>query len=143
MSQDDSQLYQTAMRLIEGYNKWTMDDIMAPRSPNCSQQVYPARMDRPKMDNDTYRTFFSGMIPRFEDFRMEVLDVFEDRERHKVVLHARSTAKSAIGPYANEYSLMLTMTEDDKQVLEIKEFLDSGYTEDFFQRLSAHAASRT
>lgn len=143
MSQDDSQLYKTAMRVIEGYNKWNIEDIMAPRAPDCSQQVYPVRMDRPKMDNETYRTFFSAMIPRFQDFTIEVLDVFEDRARHKVALHARSTAKSAVGPYANEYSLMLTMTEDDKQVLEIKEFLDSGYTEDFFQRLRAHAAAST
>jgi ketosteroid isomerase-like protein len=51
-----------------------------------------------------------------------------------------STADTAVGPYANEYTLYLQMTDDDTQVVSIKEFVDSQYSQEFFGKLRAHMA---
>ena len=60
----------------------------------------------------------------------------EDQERNKVVLHAKSTAQTVLGEYANEYVLMLQMTEDQRQVVSFKEFVDSGYSEEYMDALA-------
>ena len=142
-SKEPSQLYKTAMQAIEGYNNWDIDAIFAPRTETCTQRVYPERLDRPVMNNTEYRAYFSAVLPIFKDFHIEITDVVEDPTRHKVALHARSTATTAIGDYANEYMILIQMTEDDARVENVKEFVDSGFSVDYFQRLRAHHATTT
>lgn len=45
-----------------------------------------------------------------------------------------------MGPYGNEYMITLQMTDDDLQVKEIKEFVDSQYGAEFMGKLRAHLA---
>ncbi|KAI4633714.1 uncharacterized protein J4E87_000878 [Alternaria ethzedia] len=92
----------TAKAVIDGYNAWNMDKIMAYRTEDCTQQVLPASLGRPVMNNTQYRE-------RFTD--------------------------SDIGPYANEYALILHFTEDGKQVTKFLEFVDSAFSNKFFREL--------
>lgn len=141
MTTEPSQLRKTAQAAIDGYNAWDIDAILAPRAPDCTQRVYPARLNRPAFTNERYREFFTNNVqPHFEDFRFEVLDVVEDERNNKVVIHARSSsAQTTIGEeYKNEYMFLLRMTEDHKQIVEIKEFIDSGYSVEFFTKLRGH-----
>lgn len=140
-AEERSPLLQTAVSLIDGYNSWKMDAIMAPRAPDCTQKVYPARLNRPAMGNDEYRQYFMGVMDQFKDYHLEILEATEDLKRHTVVLHLQATAKTAIGDYANEFFVATRMKEDDRQIVEIKEFVDSGYSMDFFMKLRAHMAS--
>ena len=50
-------------------------------------------------------------------------------------MHATSTADSDIGPYTNEYALILHFTEDGKQVTKFLEFVDSAFSTKFFKEL--------
>jgi hypothetical protein len=50
-------------------------------------------------------------------------------------MHATSTADSDIGPYANEYALILHFTEDGKKVTKFLEFVDSAFSTKFFADL--------
>lgn len=45
---------------------------------------------------------------------------------------------TVLGPYANEYSLMMKMTESQDQVWEIKDFVDSEYSSSFFASLAQY-----
>jgi ketosteroid isomerase-like protein len=64
-----------------------------------------------------------------------VLKELHDPDAHTCMIHARSTADTKIGPYANEYALFLTFTEDGSEVLRFEEFVDSAYSEKFFAEL--------
>ena len=136
MSSEPSQLLRTALAIIEGYNTWTIDAILAPRAPDCTHQVHPTRLGRPLLKNNDYRAYFSAFIPHFKNFHVEILDVFEDQRNNKVALHIKSSAETALGPYKNEYVLMLQMTGDQRQVASVKEFVDSGYSEEFLGKLA-------
>ena len=51
------------------------------------------------------------------------------------MIHASSMADTKIGPYANEYALSLTLTDDGTKVLRFDEFVDPGYSARFMTAL--------
>jgi ketosteroid isomerase-like protein len=51
-------------------------------------------------------------------------------------MHATSTAETDVGPYANEYALILTFTEDGEKVIKFLEYVDSAYSQGFFAKLA-------
>jgi ketosteroid isomerase-like protein len=59
-----------------------------------------------------------------------------DAEQHTCVMHATSTAETDVGPYANEYALILTFTEDGEKVIKFLEYVDSAYSQGFFAKLA-------
>ena len=136
---DHSQIHKTAQTFVDGYNAWDIDAIMANRAPNCTMRAYPARLNRPALGNEEYRAYFSKIMPHFTNFKIEVIEFIEDAKRQKVAMYARSSAQTAIGPYANEYTLILQLTDDHRQIVEIKEFVDSDNSIAFFKRLNESA----
>ena len=142
MSAEPSTLFQTAMSLISGNNAWDIDAIIYPRAPNCTQQVLPARLGRPLMDNDSYRQFFTAIMPMFEDWTLTAYDVAEDQKANKVVIHAGSTATTPLGEYKNEYMVLVETDDTHDQIVHIKEFVDSGFSEAYFVRLREYMAGQ-
>jgi hypothetical protein len=135
-----SKLFTTALSVIAGYNSWNMDAILAPRTPNCTHRVYPDRLNRPKLNNTEYDAYFSSLLPYFKNFTVDVIDAYVDEDANKVALQAASTATSVIGPYANEYVIMMKMTECKTQVYEVREFVDSEASSNFFPNLTSYIA---
>ena len=50
-------------------------------------------------------------------------------------MHVSSHARTSVGNYSNEYCLSFEFDRCGTKIKKIKEFIDSAYTEDFFQRL--------
>jgi ketosteroid isomerase-like protein len=142
VEKERSQLLKTAYGLVDAYGRWDMDAIMENRAPNCTQQVFPTRLGRPALNNEEYRKYFEPFMAYFDNYTMEVLEAVEDSEHHKVVLHIRATAQTPVGEYDNEFSVFVRMTEDDQRINRIKEFVDSGFSITFFQKLRAHMESQ-
>lgn len=140
-SEQPSKLLTTALVAIAGYNSWNMDAILAPRTSNCTQRVYPNRLDRPTLNNTEYDAYFSSLLPYFKNFTVTVIDAYVDEKANRVALQAASTATSVIGPYANEYVIMMKMTECKTQIYEVREFVDSESSANFFPNLTAYIAS--
>jgi ketosteroid isomerase-like protein len=136
-NQERSQLLKTAFGLIDAYNSWNMDAIMALRAPNCTQKIYPLRLKRPALNNERYRKYFEPFLSQFENYRINVLDYTEDPNQHKVAFHLTATSKTPVGDYNNEFAVYLKMTDDDRQIVEVKEFVDSGFSVPFFTKLTA------
>jgi ketosteroid isomerase-like protein len=57
-------------------------------------------------------------------------------------MRATSTAETDIGPYANDYVLILYFTEDGEKVVKFEEYVDSAYSKGFFAKL-AEAGGRS
>ncbi|KAI0909428.1 hypothetical protein F4823DRAFT_426470 [Ustulina deusta] len=137
-----SQRRRTALAVVEAYNKWSTEAIMAIRAEDCTNQILPKSLGRPAMDNAAYKAYFEAVMPGFEDFAVTVNDMVEDARENKVVMWASSTASTEIGPYVNEYVIILYMNEAGDKVTKFLEFVDSSYSVAFFPRLREHLAQK-
>ncbi|KAH7087114.1 hypothetical protein FB567DRAFT_602682 [Paraphoma chrysanthemicola] len=126
----------TTQAVLDAYNAWDLDAILAFRAPDCQQQVLPASMGRPSMSNSEYRERLKILLPWFRKFTVTVHTTVHDAEQHTCMMHATSTAETDIGPYANEYALVLHFTEDGKKVVRFLEYVDSKYSSEFFAKLA-------
>ena len=87
------------------------------------------------MNNDEYATYFAPSLSIFRNFAVKAHETIVDMEARKVVMLASSTAETDIGPYSNEYVLVIKMGRDGRQVENIIEWVDSEYAVKYFGRL--------
>lgn len=66
-------------------------------------------------------------------------DMIVDEVLCKVVLHLNSTGETDVGPYANEYMAVLTITEDGQLINHVTEFINSSYTLNLVSKLMSQA----
>lgn len=130
-----STLLETGCAVIDGYNAWKIEAIMAYRAPNCIHQILPASFGRQPMNNEQLLAYFTPIMPAFKNFHLTVKNTVVDEQARKVVLHASSTATTDLGDYSNEYMLVLHMIEDGTKVVLFEEFVDSKYSAEFLPRL--------
>jgi hypothetical protein len=136
MTVDRETLQATASAFVSAYNTWDLENILSDswRSPSCVLQVLPLSLGRPALDNVQYREYFGGFLKAFRNFHVTVKDTIIDEKEMKVSIWASSTADTDIGPYKNEYVLILKCGEDGK-VKWIGEFVDSNVGVTFFPKL--------
>ncbi|KAI0433354.1 hypothetical protein F5Y09DRAFT_299206 [Xylaria sp. FL1042] len=132
----------TALAVVDAYNKWSIEAIMAIRTEDCIQQILPKSLGRPAMDNAMYKAYFTSIMPHFQNFTVTINDTMEDAQENKVVFWARSEASTEIGPYSNEYVLIMYMNEAGDKITKFLEFVDSSYSAAFFPKLREHLAQK-
>ncbi|OAG00743.1 uncharacterized protein CC84DRAFT_1190701 [Paraphaeosphaeria sporulosa] len=149
----------TAKAVIDGYNAWNIDRILAYRRPGFQHQVLASSMGRTAKSNDENRAYLTTIMPLYSNFTLSafrtritglwlkrpqvtVLEEIYDAETHTCIIHASSKAETEIGQYGNEYALILTFTEDGKHVTRFEEFVDSAYSERFVAALAKATSSQ-
>jgi hypothetical protein len=135
-----SKLLETALAVIASYNAWNADAILAHRAPNCTQRTFPERLGVAPLNNTAYRGFISTIMPYFANFTVTVLDTYVDEANNRVAMQALGSAESVVGPYRNEYVVMMKMTKEQDKVWEVREFIDSEVRAAFFPELQAYIA---
>ncbi|KAK5627305.1 hypothetical protein RRF57_003020 [Xylaria bambusicola] len=133
---------QTALAVIDTYNKWDLEAMLAIRTEDCVHQVIPQSLGRQPLNNAEYRTYFATWIPLFKDFTVTINDLVEDEKENKVAMWAQSKAMTDIGPYTNEYVVILHMNEAGDKVTKFVEFVDSQFSVTFFAKLREHQAQK-
>ena len=128
-------LLSTAQEVIQSYNTWTPTSILSYRAPTCLHYILPSSLHRPPLNNEQYGAYFFPIMPAFERFHLTVHDSIVDEAARKVLMHVSSSASTALGPYNNEYMVILYMTEDGRKVDKFYEFVDSAYSIDYMPRL--------
>ncbi|KAK3331504.1 hypothetical protein B0H66DRAFT_598986 [Apodospora peruviana] len=125
----------TALAMVEAYETLDVAKIMAFRTPECTFQALPRSMNRPEMNNKEYAAHLGQVVKALSNLKIVVEEVFEDAAENKVVLWARGTADTKVGPYVNEYILMIYLNESGDRVTRFCEFVDSAFVAGFFPKL--------
>lgn len=142
MAATKSKQRETADEVIAAFNAWDIERIMGVRAENCVQQVLPRSLGREEMDNATYRPYFSAIMPLLKGFTVTVHEVIESKEERKIMIWASSVAESVIGPYQNEYCLILYFNEAGDKLVKFLEYVDSKWSAEFFGRLRKWTAEQ-
>ncbi|KAF7969957.1 hypothetical protein HWV62_25504 [Athelia sp. TMB] len=131
---------------LDGLEKWNIDAIMAPMDDTLVHSIAPASLGRPVRNKAEYAAYFWAILPMFETFSVDVLDLIESPE--KVVIHAKSKGRSVFGtPYANEYAVFVEFVDDtsgsgERKISRLTEFVDSGYSKGWFEGEQAKMDAR-
>ena len=137
------QLLHVARLFIASLNEWSLDGVLAIRSPDCIQYTFPASFGKPPMTNDEFAKLMSNARPLVQNYKMfyakgsKAESVTVDVESHKVCLHLKSYTDTKIGPFENEYIFTLYVNKDGEHLDRIEEFLDSACSADFVNRLGS------
>jgi hypothetical protein len=157
---EPSQRRKTAIALVDAYNEWSLPKIMAVRSDDCIQQVLPSTLlhplllpfylttcievlGRPPMSNEFYvPNFTNNFAPYVRNYKFIINDLIEDEKANKVVIWGNSTSETDVGPYDNEYVLMLHFNEAGDKITRMLEFVDSNLSMVFIPKLAKHIAEQ-
>ena len=128
MSALRDQLLKTAQLYLDGLNDPGPDasGLIAHRTADCTQRILPKNLNQPTHTNETYHAFMSAGAAFVKSLKFALDDdPMVDEMARKVMLHMSSDGETMVGPYNNEYFIVLSMTEDGTKIKEITEFLDS------------------
>lgn len=62
-----------AKEVIDAYNVWDIERILAYRTPDCKQQILPATLNRSPKSNDEYRAYFETIEPLYINFTVRII----------------------------------------------------------------------
>jgi len=94
------------------------------------------------MDNTAFEAWQKSIMHAFRNVEIKILEMIEDPESNKVAMWAKSSAETDIGPYTNEYMIVLHMNKEKTKIVRLREFADSAYANEFFPRLKKHFAEK-
>lgn len=139
-------LIQTANSYIAGFNTNTAEGVIACRTADCKQIIKPSSVPppwaSPPRSNEEYQALTMPGFQMVRNFQIGVAkgeDMLVDEVRCQVLLPLTSSGETDFGPYANEYMIVLKMTDDGTQIREIVEFIDSATTRDIAAHIAQHA----
>ncbi|ETS84715.1 hypothetical protein PFICI_02740 [Pestalotiopsis fici W106-1] len=117
----------TVSRLIAGYGSLSVPTLLEPLADNFHHRVLPESLDMPARDKESFAQHATGVFSIFEKFQMIPMSTYEDRESGTVVVHTRmqGTMKQNAMEWRNECIMLIGLSEDGSQVVEITEFVDS------------------
>ncbi|KIX04250.1 uncharacterized protein Z518_07804 [Rhinocladiella mackenziei CBS 650.93] len=139
MAPTRSQLLQVATAVVDGFSKWTIEDVMAPRSQNCIHHMLPASLEKPPFSNDELSVWLEqimAVVPNGFNMMYDKDACVVDKVTRKVVLYAKATAETKAGPFHNEYVFTITVNEEGTLADRVEEWMDSKLSLDILARLA-------
>ncbi|KAK4565596.1 hypothetical protein LTR86_004213 [Recurvomyces mirabilis] len=131
-------MIRTTHRMIDGYNQWDIDAMIANRTPDCVTEILPKSMGREPMNNNEYRLYFASVMSMFKSFTVIIESEMYDVQTNRAALHIRSVAQTPVGSYSNEYAFFLKFDHDCNKISRFEEMVDSKYTVEHLLELRSH-----
>ncbi|KAK3669823.1 hypothetical protein LTR78_010281 [Recurvomyces mirabilis] len=128
----------TTHRMIDSYNQWDIDAMIANRTADCVTEILPKSMGREPMNNTEYRMYFASVMSMFQGFTVIIESELYDVQTKRAALHLRSVAQTPVGRYSNEYAFFLTFDHDCNKISRFEEMVDSKYTVGHLIGLRSH-----
>ncbi|KAJ8131168.1 hypothetical protein O1611_g2456 [Lasiodiplodia mahajangana] len=122
-----SKRMQTIDALLDGYGSLSVAKLLEPLAPDFRHQTLPESLGMPVRDRVAFEKHAAGIFDIFGEFRMVPRTIVGDPVTGVVAIDAQmlGTLKGGKGEWKNECVMMVKLTEDGRQVLEVREFVDS------------------
>ncbi|KAF6786592.1 hypothetical protein CMUS01_16501 [Colletotrichum musicola] len=111
-----SKLLEIAHQLIDAFNAWDEDQILACRTEDCVHEFWPSGLGH---DNAAARANFAATKETFRRFHVDVVDHVEDAAASRVVLFAHASMDTPKGEMLLDYVLLLDISEAEGKISRI------------------------
>jgi len=136
MSKQNSQRVQTALSLLSTYGTRSTDAISAHLSKDFTHHVMPTSVGVPPRTLEKWVSDATGLLDSFKTFYVVPVEIYEDIIRNTVIIHVEiesqleSRVKSSVKELGNEAVMFIKISEDQKSVVEVREFVDSAFAKE-------------
>ncbi|KAL9111227.1 MAG: hypothetical protein Q9227_004305 [Pyrenula ochraceoflavens] len=134
----------TLDKFIEGWKKWTYEDMTATWSDDCKQRMRPFTMGVPARSRAEVAHVLPTLISVLKNYKFEVVDIVHDAAKGKAVVYATSTADTLFDDFkwTNEYAIFVTFTEDGTQINKMEEMVDTAFFQEFFPKFQKYLSEQ-
>jgi len=125
----------TIQSLLDGYSSLSVPVLLRPLSDDFTHRVLPRSLGMPVRDKEAFSHHAEGIFAIFSffsKFRMIPEEIYEDEAQGMVIIHAgmegivKSRSRRGQGEeWRNECVMIIRLSADGSQVVEIQEFVDS------------------
>jgi hypothetical protein len=123
----------TIASLLSGYSSLSVPTLLAPLSPDFHHHILPESLGTPIRDREAFTRHAAGIFAVFDSFRLEpvltlpVLPLRTESYPPVVVIRAKmiGVLKGGKGPWETECVMIIWLSADGTEVIEIQEFVDS------------------
>ena len=122
----------TIQSLLDGYSSLSVPVLLHPLSDDFTHRVLPRSLGMPIRDKEAFSHHAEGIFAIFSKFRMIPEEIYEDEAQGVVIIHAgmegivKSRSRRGQGEeWRNECVMIIRLSADGSQVVEIQEFVDS------------------
>jgi hypothetical protein len=118
---------QTVDALLWGYGSLSVPKLLEVLAPGFHHQTLPESLGMPIRDRAAFAKHAAGIFGIFAEFKMIPKTIIDDAGAGAVAIEARmlGTLKNGRGKWKNECVMMVRLTDDGLQVLDVREFVDS------------------
>lgn len=142
-TQNRSTRLDTAYSVLDSYSTLSVEALLAPLSDDFTHQVLPESLGMPLREKDAFAAHAGGITSVFSKFSMVPQTVFEDPNKNSVIVYAKMIGELVdLGPWENECIIMMKMSEDGRNVVESKEFVDSAKARLLKEKLTARMEAK-
>ncbi|KAM5444833.1 hypothetical protein MferCBS31731_000288 [Microsporum ferrugineum] len=128
----------TLKKYIEGWGKWTPEDITETWADNVTFTTLPLSCGKPTRERPGFEKRYLLLIGTLKNFQLTVHHVVHDVAQRKAAIYAASTADTDFGPYANEQTHFITFDEKGEKVTSIAEMNDTAFRAEFEPKYYKH-----
>ncbi|KAI2613405.1 hypothetical protein GGR54DRAFT_615700 [Hypoxylon sp. NC1633] len=134
----------TLDRFLAGWKEFTPESWTATWSEDFQQQLLPFTLGVPAQTRDQAKSRLSKLMGLLTNYEVEFYEVVHDAVKGKAFIYARSTADTAFEDFkwTNDYAVIITFTEDGKQVRRFEEMVDTAFFQKFFPRFQQYLSEQ-
>jgi hypothetical protein len=129
----------TIHALLDGYASLKPSELLKPLSPDFTYSVLPSSLGMADLDREAFGLHAAGVFSVFDQFRMVPSTMYEDEKRGVVVIQARMEgklkARAGRDEWSNECVMIVRLSEEGEQVVQVQEFVDSSKAMEMQRRL--------
>ncbi|KAF2138893.1 uncharacterized protein K452DRAFT_290538 [Aplosporella prunicola CBS 121167] len=116
----------TVYTLLDGYGSLSVSTLIAPLAANFKHSVLPESLGMATRGREAFEQHAAGIFSVFESFAMVPNAIFEDTQKNAVIINAKMEGVMKGGrEWANECVMIVQLSEDQREVIEVTEFVDS------------------
>ncbi len=127
MDPEPSLRISTVNTLLDGYGSLSVTQLLEPLAASFRHRVLPESLQMGECTKEAFAEKAKGIFGIFDKFQMIPRSMAEDVKRGIVVVHAYmyGVFKGGSTEWKNECIMLIQLSEDGTEIVEIQEFVDS------------------